>query len=63
MENSVRNKVKSNYTYIKSIHNPALDNLEGETIFKEKFERAKESLAKTTIPKAIVDKINKEFRK
>lgn len=54
---------KSNYTYIKSKYNPALDNLEGKIIFKEKFDRAKESLSKTIVPKEIVDKINREFGK
>jgi hypothetical protein len=54
---------KSNYTYIRSTYNPALDNLEEKIIFKEKFERAKESLSKTIVPKAIIDKINREFNK
>jgi hypothetical protein len=54
---------KSNYTYIRSTYNPALDNLEEKIIFKEKFERAKESLSKTIVPKAIIDKINIEFNK
>ena len=48
---------------MKSTYNPALNNLEGKIIFKEKFERAKESLSKTIVPKAIVDKINREFNK
>jgi hypothetical protein len=54
---------KSNYTYIKSKYNPALDNLKGGIIFKEKFEQAKEILSKTVFPKEVLDIINKEFRK
>lgn len=54
---------KSSHTYMKSTYNPALDNLEGKIIFNEKFERAKESLSKTIIPKEIIDKINREFSK
>ena len=60
---TVKINSKSNYTYLKSKYNPSLDNFGGKIIFKEKFERAKESLSKTIVPKAIVDKINREFNK
>jgi predicted small metal-binding protein len=54
---------KSEHTYTKSIYNPILDNLEGKILFKEKYERAKESLSKTIIPQAIINKIKREFGK
>ena len=60
---TVKTTLKSNYSYTKSTYNPALDNLEGKIIFKAKFERAKETLSKTIIPKDIVDKINRELSK
>ena len=50
-------------SYTKSTYNPALNHLGGKILFKKKFERAKESLSKTIVPKAIVDKINREFNK
>ncbi len=50
-------------THKGSIHDPKLANSEGKIIFKEKFERVKESLYKTIIPQEIINKINREFSK
>jgi hypothetical protein len=47
----------------RSIYDPKLDKFSGSIIFKEKFENAKKLLANTTIPKEILDKINREFDK
>jgi hypothetical protein len=48
---------------VRSIYDPELDKFSGSIIFKEKFESAKKLLANTTIPKEILDKINREFDK
>jgi hypothetical protein len=45
------------------IYDPELDKFSGSIIFKEKFESVKRILANTTIPKEILDKINREFEK
>lgn len=46
-----------------SIYDPNLDNLEEKNIFKDKFERAKESLYETIVPQEIINEINREFNK
>jgi hypothetical protein len=54
---------KPDYIYTKSVYNPELDKFSGKIIFQEQFERAQKSLSDTIIPKDILDKINKEFKK
>jgi hypothetical protein len=46
-----------------STYNPALDYLEGQVFFKEKLERAKETLKKYGLPKEIIEKLQKEQNK
>ena len=55
--------MKSDYIHTKSVYNPELDKISGKIIFQEKFDRAQKSLSNTVIPKNILDKINKEFKK
>ena len=50
-------------THKGSIYDPNLDNLEEKNIFKDKFERAKESLYETIVPQEIINEINREFNK
>lgn len=54
---------KSDYIYTNSVYNPELDKFSSKIIFQEKFDRAQKSLSNTVIPKNILDKINKEFKK
>jgi hypothetical protein len=51
---------KSDYTYMKSTYNPALDHLEGKILFKKKLDRVKELLAKAGLPKEVIEQLNKE---
>ncbi|MEY4538630.1 MAG: hypothetical protein RLZZ306_387 [Bacteroidota bacterium] len=51
----------SNYT--KPIYNPALDHLLGRVIFKEKLQRAEETLKKYGLPKEVMEKLQKEQNK
>jgi hypothetical protein len=45
--------------YAESKYNPALDYLEGQVFFKEKLDRAKETLKKYGLPKEIMEKFQK----
>jgi hypothetical protein len=60
MENSIRGKINSNYTYTKSTYNPALDHLEGKILFKKKLDIAKEILAKAGLPKEVIEQLKRE---
>jgi hypothetical protein len=62
MKTAIINSNSKN-TRMRSIYDPKLDEFSGKIIFKEKFESAKKLLANTTIPKEILEKINKEFNK
>ena len=49
--------------YTKSTYNPALDYLEGKVLFKEKLQRAKETLKKYGLPKEVMEKLQREQNK
>jgi hypothetical protein len=55
--------MKENIIYSKSTYNPALDYFEDQVLFKEKLERAKETLKKYGLPKEIMEKFQKEQNK
>ena len=50
-------------TNTKPTYNPALDYLVGKIIFKEKLQRAKETLKKYGLPKEVMEKLVKEQNK
>ncbi len=62
MKTSTKN-TQSGYTFTKATYNPALDYLEGKVLFKEKLERAAETLKKYGLPKEIMEKFQKEQSK
>jgi hypothetical protein len=63
MENSDKIIKKKNYTFTKATYNPALDYLVGKVIFKEKLQRAEETLKKYGLPKEVMEKLQKEQKK
>jgi hypothetical protein len=65
MEDSNRSEItkKKNLFHAESTHNPALDYLVGKVIFKEKLQRAEETLKKYGLPKEVMEKLQKEQKK
>ena len=62
MKTAIKN-TKTIHAFTESTYNPALDYLEGQVFFKEKLERAKETLMKYGLPKEIIEKFQKEQKK
>ena len=54
---------KKNYTFAKATYNPSLDYLVGKVIFKEKLQRAEETLKKYGLPKELMEKLQREQEK
>ena len=46
-----------------STYNPALDYLEEQVLFKEKLQRAEETLKKYGLPKEVMEKLQREQNK
>lgn len=59
MKTAIKN-TKKIHAFTESTYNPALDHLEGQVFFKEKLDRAKETLKKYGLPKEIMEKYQKE---
>jgi hypothetical protein len=55
--------IKTGYAFMKATYNPALDYLVGKVIFKEKLQRAEETLKKYGLPKEVMEKLQKEQSK
>ena len=54
---------KTGYAFTKATYNPELDYLVGKVIFKEKLQRAEETLKKYGLPKEVMEKLQREQNK
>ena len=62
MKTATKNTQKG-YAFTKATYNPALDYLEGKVLFKEKLQRAEETLKKYGLPKEVMEKLQREQNK